>query len=306
MAECYAKQIQANMKTKQIILAMLMIVSSALLFTSCKKSDSAQMPNGKQELSLYLTDGPGFFDQVLVDIKSIQVLVDTTKDTRKNDTCNWDRLGAYIGSTLGNRKDSGLVWTSLTINPGVYDILKLRNGVDTLLAATQIPKGAIRLIRIEIGTRNSVVKDSVSYPLYWPTNAPNYILVKLKGHETEEYLPNRLRLWLDFDVNRSIIQERDNKFYLRPFFNFFVEKRTASVSGKVAPKDAQAVLTLYNGTDTAYALPNREGEFKIRGLKDGTYSLYINASNGYQDTTYNNIVVAAPKNTSVGFIQLHK
>jgi len=294
------------MKTKQVLLGTMMLFAIAFTITSCQKSESAQAPAGKQNLSLYMTDGPGFFDQVFVDIKAVQVLVDTTKDTRKNDTCNWDRLGAYIGSTSGNRKDSGLVWTNLNIRAGVYDILNLRNGVDTLLAATDIPKGAIRLIRIEIGTQNSVVKDSVTYPLYWPENKPNYILIKLKGNECEEYLPGRIRLWLDFDISRSVIIVNNNKFYLKPIFHFFVEKKTASVSGKVKPQDAKAVLTLFNNTDTAYALPNKNGEFKMRGLKDGTYSLFINGSNNYKDTTINNIKVEAPKNTNVGVIELKK
>ena len=292
------------MKTKQTLLGVMMFMALGLALTSCKKTDSAQIPAGKQNLTLYMTDGPGFFDKVFVEIKAIQVLVDTTKDTRKNDTCNWDRLGAYIGATLGNRKDSGLVWANLNIKAGVYDILNLRNGVDTLLASTEIPKGAIRLIRIEIGTNNSVVKDNVTYPLNWPDNKPSYILIKLKGHETEEFLPNKIRLWLDFDVSRSVVIVNNNKFYLKPVFHFFVEKSTASVSGKVKPEDAKAVLTLFNGTDTAYALPNKNGEFKMRGLKNGTYSLYVNASNNYRDTTINNIVVQAPKNINVGVIEL--
>ena len=294
------------MKTKQVFLGVMMFLTLALVITSCKKTESTQIPAGKQNLSLYMTDGPGFFDQVFVEIKAVQVLVDTTKDTRKNDTCNWDRVGATPGTSQGNKKDSGLVWTNLNIKAGVYDILNLRNGVDTLLASTEIPKGAIRLIRIEIGNNNSVVKDSVTYPLNWPDNKPNYILIKLKGHETEEFLPNKIRLWLDFDISRSVVIVNGNKFYLKPVFHFFVEKTTASVSGKVKPLDAKAVITLYNNTDTAYALPNKHGEFKMRGLKNGTYSLYINGSNNYKDTTINNIVVQSPKNTNVGIIELKK
>ena len=42
----------------------------------------------------------------------------------------------------------------------------------------------------------------------------------------------------------------------------------------------------------------------MRGLKDGTYSLFVNGSNNYKDTTINNIVVQAPKNTNVGVIEL--
>ena len=78
------------------------------------------------------------------------------------------------------------------------------------------------------------------------------------------------------------------------------------VAGKVIPKEAKAVITLFNQTDTAYALPNQEGYFKMRGLKEGNYSLYVNASNGYFDTTLNNITVKATGETSVGIITLRK
>ncbi|MFM9568642.1 hypothetical protein, partial [Streptomyces turgidiscabies] len=58
---------------------------------------------------------------------------------------------------------------------GVYYILSLRNGVDTLLASKTVVKGSIRLIRIDIGTNNSLVKDSVVYPVNLPSNFPGYI-----------------------------------------------------------------------------------------------------------------------------------
>ena len=66
------------------------------------------------------------------------------------------------------------------------------------------------------------------------------------------------------------------------------------------------MVTEYNAKDTAYALPDKEGHFKLRGLKDGTYSVFINASNGFADSTINNVVVTAPKETSIGSIKLHK
>ena len=187
----------------------------------------------------------------------------------------------------------------------LYDILKLRNGVDTLLATANVPKGAIRLIKIELGTTHTLIKDSVTYPLNIPLNEKNYILVKLKGHEWEEFLPNRSRLWLDFDVSRSII-EKNGQFYLKPVIKFFTVKATASVSGKVTPKEAQAVITVFNSKDTAYALPNHEGYFKVRGLSDGTYSVFVNASNGYSDTTITNVVVSKTREAQLGLITLKK
>lgn len=270
--------------------------------TACNKSTSldSTVPAGQDHLTLYLTDGPGLFDKVLIDIKSVKVLVDTSKDTRRNDNENWDNRGAN-----DTKKDSSFIWVNLNIKAGVYDILKFRNGADTLLAASGIIKGSIRLIKIEIGTNNSLVKDSISYPVQLPANALNYILIKLKGDECHEYMPGKKQLWLDFDITRSIIQE-NNKFYLRPVFHFYTINTTGSIIGKVTPKDAYPVVTVYNEKDTAYALPDKEGYFKLRGLKNGTYSVLVNASNGYADTTLKNIVVTAPKESSLGLITLHK
>lgn len=277
--------------------AIVLVVS----LSACNKAASIENPVGSQSVSLYLTDAPGVFDNVLIDIKSVWLLVDTSKDTRKKDTCDWDR----IGRSRNEKNDSSLVWQNLGVNPGVYDILKLRNGVDTLLATATVPKGAIRLIKIELGATHTLVKDSVAYPLNIPLNEKNYILVKLKGHEWEEFLPNRSRLWLDFDVSRSII-EKNGQFYLKPVIKFFTVKATASVSGKVTPKEAQTVITVFNSKDTAYALPNHDGHFKVRGLSDGTYSVFVNASNEYKDTTITNVVVSKTKEAQLGLITLKK
>ncbi|MBR2647688.1 MAG: DUF4382 domain-containing protein [Sediminibacterium sp.] len=292
----------SNMKkTNTFYFVAICLAITMFILASCSKNTSLESASGQQAVSLYLTDGPGFFDKVNVDIRSVKLLVDTSKNTRDHDSCDWE----HVGSTP-SRRDSSLVWEDLNVKAGIYDILALRNGVDTLLASKTVVKGAIRLIRIDIGTNNSLVKDSVTYPLNLPTNFPGYVLIKLRGHEFEEFLPNRSRLWLDFDISRSIVQERNNQFYLRPWIACFTVINTASISGKVLPNDAKAVITVFNDKDTAYALPNKSGEFKLRGLKDGTYSAYFNASNGYKDTTITNIVVSKTKEAKLGTITLRK
>lgn len=288
-------------KTNPLYFIAAAAILVSLVFTACNKSASVENPIGTQSVSLYLTDAPGVFDNVFIDIKSVKLLIDTSKDTRKKDTCDWDR----VGSSRHDDDDSSLVWQDLGIKAGVYDILKLRNGVDTLLATKTVVKGAIRLIKIELGTTHTLVKDSITYPLNIPFNEKSYVLIKLKGHEWDEFMPNKSRLWLDFDISRSIV-EKNNQFYLKPYIKFFTVKSTAGISGKVTPKEAQAVITVFNNNDTAYALPNHEGYFKIRGLADGTYSVFINASNGYADTTINNIVVSKTKEAQLGLITLKK
>ena len=291
------------MKKTNILLVAIMAIAVSFVMTACNKNSSAEavVPAGKQQLSLYLTDGPGLFDHVYIDIRSVKVLVDTSSDTRKHDNDDWDHRGSD-----DQRNDSSFVWENLNIKAGVYDILQFRNGADTILALSNITKGSIRLIKIEIGTNNSVVKDSVTYKVGLPAGSLNYILVKLKGHECEEYVPGKSRLWLDFDITRSILVDYNNKFYLRPVFHFYTISSTGSIAGRVGPSASFPVVTVYNAKDTAYALPNKEGYFKLRGIKDGTYSVFINGSNGYADKTISNVVVKAPAETSLGVITLNK
>jgi len=289
--------------TLYFVAAILVII--VVIVSSCSKNSSIESIVGQQNVSFYLTDAPAIYDQVLIDIKSVKILIDTSNYTRKKDSCNWERIGDERDRRFAEG-DSALVWEDLSIKAGVYDVLKLRNGLDTLLASKTVVNGAVRLIKIEFGTNNSVMKDSITYPLQLPIAAKNYFIIKLKGHELDEYLPRKLRLWLDFDIANSIIQERNNQFYLRPWIKFFTEKTTASLSGKVTPMEAKPIVVVFNNTDTAVALPNKDGYFKIRGLKEGTYTVLINASNGYNGKTISKIILSKTKEVLLGTIELKK
>jgi hypothetical protein len=275
---------------------VMVVAAGTIIFFACSKeksSDNATVPSGKQELSLYLTDGPtDYFDKVMVDIKSVKVLVDTCDKTRKRRD-DWDSTKKCT------------VWDSLSVAPGAYDLLTLRNGIDTLLGSGMVTDGTIRKIVITLGTKNSVVKDSVSYPLNLLNNQTS-ITIKLYGHEWDNFSSGRYRLWLDFDCGRSVIRLRNGEFYLAPFIRAFIIKESGAVKGIVKPADALPIISVYNATDTAYAFPWRDGQFKVRGLDSGTYSVFVNAGNGYKDTTISNVSVTVGKETDLGTITLHK
>jgi hypothetical protein len=275
-------------KTVKILSFSIVALFFSVLFYGCSKDTSmnSTVPGGSQDVSLYLTDAPGFFDKVLIDIRSVQVLVDTCSSRQEmfHDTCN--------------------VWEPLTVTPGVYDLLTLRNGSDTLLAGSTIPGGDISLIKIQLGPNDTLVKDSVDYPLQLRDSS--VVLVNVKGFKWDEFGPRRFRLWLDFDVSRSVVNVRDNQFYLDPFVRIFTVNTTGSISGDVVPRDAFPVISVYNSSDTSYALPSRDGSFMVRGLTPGTYNVFINASNGYADTTITGVNVTANKQASLGNIRLHK
>lgn len=295
------------MKTTAKYLSFLFLVlTGAVIFYACSKNDVApdSVPPNKQRVQLYLTDDPGFFDQVFIDIRQVEVLIDTCGDINDdnhwgdNNRCWWDD-GRY------DRKGTCKIWDTLAIRAGVYDVLSLRNGIDTLFANGIVPRGIVKRIRITIGDHNSLVKDNITYPLKSLTGQTK-LIVNVRHDDWEEYSPDQLRLWLDFDVTRSVVEVKRGSFVLRPYIMVWTPKITGSLSGKVTPREAYPVITVWNNADTLYALPDRGGEYKIRGLKEGQYSLFVNASNGYQDTTIANVEVKRNKETKIGSIPLHK
>ncbi|SIN86389.1 DUF4382 domain-containing protein [Chitinophaga niabensis] len=292
---------------RKVGLPVLLLGTLSVIIYACNKdssSEPAAIPPGQQRVSLLLTDDPGLFDKVNIDIRKVEVLIDTCAKDKDDD--RWDdrdRCGWW--EDRRDNDDDCEVWDSLGIRPGVYDLLQLRNGVDTNLATGTIRKGRIEKIRITLGTNNSLVKDSISYPLR-SVNGQVKLVIKVRHNEWDQISPDNLQLWLDFDVQRSIIQVSRGTFILKPVIHVWTVKQTGAVSGKVLPKDAQSIITVYNNLDSLYAIPGRDGEYKVRGLKPGTYSVFVNAGNGYRDTTIADVKVERAKETKVPTITVKK
>ncbi|WP_143310483.1 DUF4382 domain-containing protein [Chitinophaga vietnamensis] len=299
-----------NTLRKPGLLMATIAVTCATLMYACKKDNSSTqepIPANQQKVSLFLSDDPGFFDKVLLDIRKVEVLVDTCgKDADDNwedkDRCGWDE----DDHGKKGKADSCQVWDSLPIHPGVYDLLTLRNGADTLLAGGLVKKGTMERIRITVGGNNSLVKNGVTYPLV-SVAGQSKIIVRVRHTEWDQLSADNLQLWLDFDVQRSIIRTWEGKFILRPWINVFTIVKMGSLSGRITPAEAFPVVSVYNANkDTLYALPWREGYFKVRGLKVGTWNVFVNASGGYKDTTISNVTIDRGKDTNLGDIKLHK
>lgn len=273
--------------------ALLVLLLASLLFvTACSKENSSNT-EGKQRVSIRINDNPvRELTNVWVDIKYVEVKVDTTSghdnydddDDDDDDDKDDDRYGT---------------WDTIKVTPGVYDMLRFRNGLDTMLATGVVSSGTIHKVRITLGNRNEVSKDSgvTRIPLSICNRKP-YVYVKLKDKEHKEIVNGEVRIQLDFDIARSI-SFRNSRFCLQPYIKAYTKNRTGSIEGEVWPAAANALPMVYNATDTAYALPDREGDFEFCGLKPGTYSLRFNPANGYRDTVLTNIVVNPGKETEL-------
>lgn len=175
------------MKAKKISLYVLGISLGFFLLNSCKKHEDAQFGH----LSVQLTDAPGNFQQVNVDIQTVSI-----------------HLVPDSGSGSGSK------WIDLPTKSGIYDLLKLQNGIDTsIVDSVQLAAGKITQMRLLLGNKNTVMVDSVIHDLTVPSGSQSGI----KIHGDIVVTPNHtVHVLIDFDANESIVHTGSNKYQLKP------------------------------------------------------------------------------------------
>jgi hypothetical protein len=272
------------MKNTNPKIAVALLGISALLFFACKKENSSSA--GPATARIFLTDHQTpVFDSVFVDIQKLEVKLEDSNNTNGG-------------------------WIDLAINPGVYNILRFRNGLDTLFASGTLPSNHLRKIRMTMGTQNSVVKNGQSFPLKIKDNDKE--VVANLSDTNFDISGNQVFFWIDFDAGNSIVVDNsgsgnNNGYALKAHIKIFTNSKSGRIEGRVLPIAADAIIKAVNGSDTATAIPDdHDGEFRIVGLNAGTYSLIIDAQNGYVDTTINNIVVRKGEDTHLPLITLHQ
>jgi Domain of unknown function (DUF4382) len=295
------------MKTATTWLLTASGVTAILLFFACSKNSSSNsnpnIPKGQSQVSLYMMDGPIDFDSVLIDIRQVVVEVDTGTTQNAADQPNqWDAGYCGFGRSASNKS---VIWDTLSITPGIYNLLALRNGTDTLLASGLYPTGKILKIQITLGSDNSVYTDSTtSYPL--GIFGPNpYFTINVSRTNVDNVTNNQFKLWLDFNLSRSIFFW-NGEFLLQPYFTVFNDMMSAKVQGQVLPHGADALVMGINGTDTIYAIPFWSGQYQFRNVPAGNWSFTFKGTTGYSDTTISGIAVDSMKTVNLPTITLHK
>lgn len=239
------------MKKHLSFAAMLFV--AGLAFTSCKPEKGhggGYTPNGgNASLKFNLTDAPAMYDEVNVDILSVEVHVDT------RDTAN----------------PGG--WQQMTnVQPGIYNLLDFQNGLDTLIASGDVPAGRISQIRLILGSNNTIVENGVSSPLKTPSGQQSG--VKLKVNETIT-AGLTYEFWLDFDASRSVVKKGHGGYSLKPVIRVFSKLAAGSIDGYVTPDTAYSQVLAYNAAgDSASALTDTAtGYFMISGLDAASYTV---------------------------------
>ena len=276
---------------KQSIRFVAAGLTALIILWSCQKevknSSGTIGINKPHSVRIFLTDDQTpVFDSVFIDLQKLEVKLED--------------------DSLSNGG-----WVSLNITPGVYNILRFRNGLDTLFATGTLPNAMIRKIRLTLGTQNSVMKGGQSFPLR-VKDEDRQVVIDITSANFEVVPPDQVLFWIDFDASHSIQVDNsgpgnNNGFRLKCSIKVFTRSNTGRIEGKILPTAADPLVMAINGTDTTMAVPDDDdGEFKIVGLNAGTYRVFIDGRNGYNDTTINNVTVVNREDTHLPTITLHQ
>lgn len=105
-------------------------------------------------------------------------------------------------------------WMDVPCNPGIYNLLELQNGIDTILATVpQFPAGHASQLRLILGNNNYVVAGGMTTPLALSSQDETGLKINLNYH----FNPNHAyEILIDFDAAQSIVVQGNGVLRLKP------------------------------------------------------------------------------------------
>lgn len=247
---------------------LLIAAAVTLTFFSCKKDST----NGTAHMTVKLTDAPGAFDAVILNIKSVVVVTDNGEHT-------------------------------LNVTGGSFDLLRFRSGRDTVLAAQDIPAGTIQQIRLVLNdTGNRVIVGGVSYDLTTPSGQTSG--VKLNVHDNLVAGIGYTML-LDFDAAQSIVLTGNGKYILKPVIRAIPVAVSGAITGTVTPIASSPKVYAIMGTDTVGTVADATGKFYFPGMPAGTYSVKFVPVSPYTVKTVTNVTVTTGIVQNMGSVTIN-
>ncbi len=235
-----------------------LILSTFLLgftMTSCKKENN----KNSYPYAVRMTDAPGPYSAVNIDLQSVVVTGSDGKDVTMN------------------------------VKAGIYNLLNFSNGIDTLIATGALEVATVQQIRLILGTNNTVVLNNVTYPLSTPSADQSGL--KLQVNQSLQ-AGVQYSVLLDFDANKSVVETGNGTYKLKPVIRTIEAAISGSVKGKITPAGTSAFVTATSSTNVTYSSNvSATGDFIIMGLPAGVYSITITPASPLLPVTVNNVSV---------------
>lgn len=275
--------------SKRFLQSLFVLGMISFLAISCDDINLDGPQNPKAHLNVHLTDAPGDYEEVNVDVQGLRI-----------------HYTPFDSDTVEADEKDGK-WINLPVDPMVINLLDLTNGVDTLLSSADLDPGHYKELRLILGRDNTVVVDGEAHKLKVPSGQQSGYKIKFK---TDLEADEELDVMVDFDAERSVHKAgRSGKYILKPVLKAFVEdgeeSDVGSIRGTVLPADSEAQVFAIMGDDTTSTRAEASGSFLLRGLEEGSYDLLVYPGNDrYISKEVNGVLVEDDTETNVGDITL--
>jgi len=216
-------------------------VSSLLMFTACDNQEQ------KSTVKFYLTDAPSLkgYKAVYIDIREISYSLD------------------------------GVGWTMLPITPGVYNLMELTNGNDTLLSNVVLNEGeCIQQVRLKFGSDNSLMlSDNTIVALDTPSGQTSGIKINIQDSAVAY---SSYSVVIDFNAEKSIVRKGNSGGYLlKPVIHGFIRENTSMLFGNLWPPKVPFNVSSIHGSDTMTCVSDtsKNNLFVLQGLYSGKWQV---------------------------------
>lgn len=290
----------------QFFKTLAIIALSTSLFSSCKKTDTLEIPFGGTEspqvrnLTIMLTGGAVNVQKVFVDVQKIEVKAAnsstsmTLSDMLTNDVNSDDTQ---------SQADEFGIWETTNFQPKTVDVTSLKNGLDFMLSNVSLTSRALK-VRITIG-EDSYIVDSLGNqtPLKLSDSDDNLVYLTL----TDDVLDiddsrGDAVVNLHFDVTNSLI-DNNGVFALKPQIRAFSNSSFGEIIGTINQAGVHTKISLIDVTGfSTTTVADEDGTFRFRGIKPGSsFSVKVEV-NGFQESIINDISVEKARATNLGLI----
>ncbi len=226
-----------------------------------------------------LVDSPGDFDEADIDVQSVQL------------------------NSNPDATDSDNSWITVQNEAGPVNLLDYTNGEELTLSDTEFPTGKLSLIRLVLGSDNSIIVNGNKYDLANSMNQQG-LTVRVDQILKEG---NFYNFHIDFDLSRSILDLGNGRYILKPVLRL-IGMSDSGLSGNVFPAQENVAILLLSGKDTvasSYAIAGTSG-YKVLGIAAGAYSVIFDPGKNskYESKTLNNVLLTSGEVNSIDSLEL--
>jgi len=273
------------------------VVALGAIFTSCDSLFNGNGDGDTGTLTVLLTDGPFPADLVA----EANITIDSL-DIREKDT--QDETGAY---------------TTLSREPGTYNLMDLRNGVTESLANLDVPEGTYNQVRLYVSDAEVVLMDGQEFPLQVPSGVRTGLKIFIRP-DIEVQSGITAELLLDIDVSKSFVLQGPvssqpwsrNDSIKGVLFKPVLRAVNLSTAGRLVGTvtdtstvanpipDAQVWVELDSVISNTFT-DTLTGDYQLIGLEAGFYKARATVA-GHDTVSFTNVEIIAATATDLDFV----